>query len=529
MNFTQFDYDSHADKIRHYTPERRVDGLNYYGDLSVDLSAKVFAQSTRETTIQTSQDVGLNMQMVKVKKAVLAGDNFQITGCCKSPYLTLGTRLTLYFGEEELGQYLVSEVEHVLENNNQYRSTFKAIAGDTLIIPAPILTAPAAEPQLAVVKNNDDPQGQGRVRVQFQWQQESYMSDWIRVASPDGGGSDGVGVNRGFVFVPEVGDQVFVSFLNNNPDKPFVSGSAFHGNNSSGQSHAIRTIMTKSGHSIELNDQKGGTSIRIKDKSGNDILLDTKGSNITITAPETMTLKAKNIQMIAEETITSQAGKNIRTSAREEISQDSGKKTIIASGDNTEISASKDLDLYGKKQLIGYSDGKVDIGAKKAIHIYGVRSLITAKDKIEYKAPSMNKLAESGKFKYDKEKRIISAVWMDDKMEKVIKKTLAGKKISLLVQTRNYEEGEAITVKIKEKEGQDIQEGAKELTLTGIVNKDGFAELKEQIEIRNIQDKPKAKMTNELKKEERETDKKLEQKEWEIQVVSIDKNKKRFW
>jgi len=312
MNFTQFDYDSHADKIRHYTPERRVDGLNYYGDLSVDLSAKVFAQSTRETTIQTSQDVGLNMQMVKVKKAVLAGDNFQITGCCKSPYLTLGTRLTLYFGEEELGQYLVSEVEHVLENNNQYRSTFKAIAGDTLIIPAPILTAPAAEPQLAVVKNNDDPQGQGRVRVQFQWQQESYMSDWIRVASPDGGGSDGVGVNRGFVFVPEVGDQVFVSFLDNNPDKPFVSGSAFHGSNSSGQSHAIRTIMTKRGNKVIMNDNEG--SITVSDASGNTWYMDGKG-NISVNAPNTFSVTAKDINLSASNSISTSAGMNIVESA----------------------------------------------------------------------------------------------------------------------------------------------------------------------------------------------------------------------
>ena len=119
------------------------------------------------------------------------------------------------------------------------------------------------------------------------------MSDWIRVASPDAWGTDAVGVNRGFVLVPEVGDQVFVSFLDNNPDKPFVSGSAFHGENSRGQNRMIRAISTKSGHRIELDDNDGGTSITIQDKSGNAILLDTKGSHITITAPETMTLKAK--------------------------------------------------------------------------------------------------------------------------------------------------------------------------------------------------------------------------------------------
>jgi hypothetical protein len=46
--------------------------------------------------------------------------------------------------------------------------------------------------------------------VQFHWQQEDNMTDWVRVLSPDGGGTDAVGVNRIFVFVLEVGEQVFV-------------------------------------------------------------------------------------------------------------------------------------------------------------------------------------------------------------------------------------------------------------------------------------------------------------------------------
>jgi len=57
-------------------------------------------------------------------------------------------------------------------------------------------------------------------------------------------------------------------------------------------------------------------------------------------------------------------GKNIKTTAKEEISQDSCKKAIISSGDNTENSARKDLDLYGKKNLIGFTDGKTEFCGK---------------------------------------------------------------------------------------------------------------------------------------------------------------------
>jgi len=54
--------------------------------------------------------------------------NSVITGVCKSPYLMPGTLVTLCFGQQTLGEYLVTEVSHYLECNSQYKSTFKAIA-----------------------------------------------------------------------------------------------------------------------------------------------------------------------------------------------------------------------------------------------------------------------------------------------------------------------------------------------------------------------------------------------------------------
>lgn len=42
--------------------------------------------------------------------------------------------------------------------------------------------------------------------------------------SPDAGGTDQVSQNRGYVAIPEVGDQVMVGFVHNHPDRPFVMG-----------------------------------------------------------------------------------------------------------------------------------------------------------------------------------------------------------------------------------------------------------------------------------------------------------------
>ena len=239
--------------------------------------------------------------------------------------------------------------------------------------------------------------------------------------------------------------------------------------------------------------------------SSNTWFMDGKG-NITTTAPETMTFNAKNMIFNVIEDMTSNIGKNQKTTIKEnssinvgknlktvvtnEISQDSGKKTIIASGDNTEISANKELDLYAKKQLIGFSDGKTEFGAKDQMHVYGASSLITAQNKIEYKAPQMNKLPEKGKFKYDKEKQIIDVKWMCENVENNREKASEGEKVSLWVQTRNYEEGETISIKVDDLNGEDLKDDVKELTFTGTVNKEGFAELKEALEIEKVKEKP---------------------------------------
>ena len=71
---------------------------------------------------------------------------------------------------------------------------------------------PLAETQMATVLSNADPQGKGRVRVRMNWQTDGMQTSWVRVMTPDGGSSKDVKSNRGFVFIPEVGDQVLLGF-----------------------------------------------------------------------------------------------------------------------------------------------------------------------------------------------------------------------------------------------------------------------------------------------------------------------------
>ncbi|MDR2949817.1 MAG: phage baseplate assembly protein V [Prevotella sp.] len=390
------------------------------------------------------------------------------------------------------GNFLVTQVTHTINQEGTYGNSFSGIRADLEQIPVYHIQTPSVNSQRAVVVDNADPQGMGRVRVQFQWQQIlEKTTNWIRVQTPDAGGDSGAG--RGFIFIPEIGDEVMVNFINSDPSRPYVSGSMFPKSFARGglKENHLKSIITRSGHTIRLDDADDTLSITIKDKNGNVIHLDSKGKNIEITAPETIRVKSKNLEFEIEEDIKTNVGRDTITKigrdvsivAGRDTSQDSRRKTIVASGGNIEISSNRELDLYGKKQLIGYTDGNTEFGAKKQMHMYGGNSLITAMSKIEQKAPDINEVPEKGEFIYDKEKQIIDIKWMNEDMTKKISKASIGDRINVIVQTRNYEENETISIKIKEKNGKDVKKGIKELTLTGTVGADGIARISEPIDI----------------------------------------------
>jgi phage baseplate assembly protein V len=144
----------------------------------------------------------------------------------------------------------------------------------------------------AVVTNNKDPDGLGRVKVKLPWMADTAESDWARVVTPMAGAA------RGFYFLPEVDDEVLVAFEHGNPESPYVLGALWNGkdkppeSNSDGKNDR-RTIRSRSGHVIRLTDTDGGEKIEIIDKSAkNSIVISTKDNTITITADADVSIEA---------------------------------------------------------------------------------------------------------------------------------------------------------------------------------------------------------------------------------------------
>jgi len=160
------------------------------------------------------------------------------------------------------------------------------------------LLAPAGNPErcfgvvAGVVTNNQDPDNMHRVKVRFPWLSEDYESNWARVATPMAGNG------RGVYCLPEVDDEVLVAFEHGCIDYPYVLGSLWNGRDAPPESNQDgennhRTLQSRSGHVVRLNDSQGQETIEIIDKSGNNkLIISTADNSITLAAQGDITLQS---------------------------------------------------------------------------------------------------------------------------------------------------------------------------------------------------------------------------------------------
>jgi type VI secretion system secreted protein VgrG len=152
------------------------------------------------------------------------------------------------------------------------------------------------------VVDNNDPAGLGRIKVQFAWQDGD--TPWLRMTSAHAGGG------KGMYFVPEIGEEVLVAFENDNAEKPFVLGSMYNGNESSGYASGgndNKVIQTRSGCKILINDAVG--SIFLEDPSGNTWMMDGNG-NISVNAPNRISMSCADMDINVANNFTTSVGMN---------------------------------------------------------------------------------------------------------------------------------------------------------------------------------------------------------------------------
>lgn len=335
-SLTAYSHQSGSNNTLNSTSPDEAIGFNNLGGQAFDASLELFkTPSNHYATARAGNKNELDTYLKKKQQADAAMSHY-IAGESSYVGLMLGDVveikssikvLSSTFIEEPIGNYIITKITHFATLNNEYTCDFIAIPASVQTLPTPHVSFPIAQPQMATVVSNEDPRKQGRVQVRMNWQIDGMKTSWIRVLSPDAGGSGKVASNRGFVFIPEEGDQVMVAFRYNDPNRPYVQGSLFNGTNAGGggEGNKTKSLTTRSGCTVSLDDDKG--SITITDASGNMVLLE-GNQKISITAVDTLALSAPNILINGNDTVKI-VGKTVDISAQNELTETSPKTNIM--------------------------------------------------------------------------------------------------------------------------------------------------------------------------------------------------------
>ena len=230
-------------------------------------SKKLFKKIPQKYHSATSlEQSDIDLEEVVRQERDLRELSLKVTGRSRDPRLRMNTFACLTdINARAMETYRVIKISHYHSGMN-YENSFEAIPMMRTPADYNAEAFPRAEQQPAIVKDNNDPQGMGRVRVQFFWQKGEQLSPWIRMIQPYAGSS------KGFYFIPEVGEEVMVDFENGNAERPFVLGAHYNGAAKSGYKPTTKAIHTQSGTKILLNDEDG--SIKIEDAVGNSLIFD---------------------------------------------------------------------------------------------------------------------------------------------------------------------------------------------------------------------------------------------------------------
>jgi uncharacterized protein involved in type VI secretion and phage assembly len=250
--------------------------------------------------------------------------------------------------DESFGEYTVISVSHYCDGQGNYANEFEAVPASVKVPPVAVYGEPHCETQSAIVTDNHDEKGLGRVRVKFHWMNGSEKSPWLRVTSPHGGGG------KGMYFIPEIDEEVIVGFEGDSAIKPYVIGTVYHGkakNSFSNSGNDVKALQTRSGNKVVMNDKEG--SVFVEDKDGNSILIDGKGNitvksnkTVLIDAADEITLKTKKISLIAENEITMESKK-------------------------FDGQLSEQASLFGKNLVEVTSSNKIDVASNNEVSVSG--------------------------------------------------------------------------------------------------------------------------------------------------------------
>ena len=280
-------------------------------------------------------------------------------------------------------EYLITGSEYCLVSNafdagaggagDEFLISIEAIDAKTRFRPARLTPKPVIQGgQTAIVVGSAGEEiytdQYGRVKVQFHWdrygQSDENSSCWVRVAQV------WAGKNWGAMHIPRVGQEVLVSFLEGDPDRPIITGRVYNGDEM--PPYELPANATQSG--IKSRSTKGGSTdnfneIRFEDKKGEEqVYIHAEKDLQTIVENDQSVEIGRDLQLSVGNNESRAVGKDRSTEVGENDSLKVGKRLVLEAGDEVLIKT-------GASSLVMKKDGTIQIKGVD-IKISGSKSIV---------------------------------------------------------------------------------------------------------------------------------------------------------
>lgn len=270
----------------------------------------------------------LRVQASQVCSQVLRGDSYVY------PF-TAGTKFTLsgHFRASLNTAHVLRRVRHSARDE-LYRNSIEAFPATVPFRPP--LNTPRPRVYGSQTATVVGPQGEeiwtdkhGRIKVQFPWdrlgKKDDTCSCWLRVMQPAAGASFGA------LFLPRIGQEVVVTHVDGDPDRPLVTGSVYNGENTppttlpANQTQTvIKTRSSKQG--------SAGNEIRLEDKKDSEEFYMHAQKDMKVEIENALTLTVTE----GAETHTLEKGdRTVEVKTGKEVHKVKGTRALTITGDET--------------------------------------------------------------------------------------------------------------------------------------------------------------------------------------------------
>ena len=217
-----------------------------------------------------------------------------------------------------------------------------------------------------VVQIHEDPDKLNRVKVKIPLMENSTQDVWARL------GGAYASNNAGFLFYPEVGDEVILGFFGGDPSSPVILGSLYSGKRTPPQAleqeNKIKQILTREKLSIEFNEEK--KIITVSTPGKRKFVLDDDAKKISLEdgSGNKIEMSDSGIKMESKKDI------SIDTKGKFNVSAVSGMNLAVKSGDLK--GEGLNVEFTGKVGFTGKGNAKAEVSASGQTVIKGAMVMI---------------------------------------------------------------------------------------------------------------------------------------------------------